>query len=377
MASIKKRTWTRSDGTKGSGWEVRYRDPDGRNRGRSFDRQDDAKRFAAGVETEINRGDYARTWQESQVHRKSTVATVASDMKNHVLPVFGGRPLGQVRPSEIQSWVKGLSTRLAPATVGRVYSYVVSIYVAAVADGLVRQSPCTKNVKLPTVSRAPIVPLDPDVVLRLIGELPEHWQAMGTLAATTGLREGELLGLTLDRVDMLRRQVHVVEQMVTVPGHGRFLAPPKTRAGLRTVPLPKMAVDALAAHLVRHPAVAVPCQRETPTGALADVKVPLIFTNVNGVPARRQNIIQSWKRATIRAGAPEGTRFHELRHFYASALIAGGESVKVVQARLGHASAEETLGTYSHLWPDSEDRSRQIVDDLFAVKVQDKERAHG
>jgi len=59
---------------------------------------------------------------------------------------------------------------------------------------------------------------------------------------------------------------------------------------------------------------------------------------------------------------PEGTRFHDLRHYYASLLIRHGESVKTVQARLGHASAAETLDTYSHLWPDSDDRTREAVD---------------
>jgi integrase len=65
------------------------------------------------------------------------------------------------------------------------------------------------------------------------------------------------------------------------------------------------------------------------------------------------------------AGLPEGTGFHELRHYYASLLIASGASVKVVQARLGHKSAMETLDTYGHLWPDSEDQTRKAVDEAL------------
>ena len=65
------------------------------------------------------------------------------------------------------------------------------------------------------------------------------------------------------------------------------------------------------------------------------------------------------------AGLPHGTRFHELRHFYASLLIRHGESVKTVQVRLGHASASETLNTYAHLWPDSDDRTREAVEEAF------------
>jgi integrase len=76
-----------------------------------------------------------------------------------------------------------------------------------------------------------------------------------------------------------------------------------------------------------------------------------------------------WRPAVKAAGAPAGTGFHALQHFYASLLIRHGESVKVVQARLGLASAAETLVIYSHLWPDSEDRTRQAVDEVFGASA--------
>ena len=85
-----------------------------------------------------------------------------------------------------------------------------------------------------------------------------------------------------------------------------------------------------------------------------------------------------WRAAVKAAGAPGGTGFHQLRHFYASLLIRHGESVKTVQARLGHASASETLDTYSHLWPDSDDRTRAAVDSvLFADSVRTGEVVDG
>ena len=65
------------------------------------------------------------------------------------------------------------------------------------------------------------------------------------------------------------------------------------------------------------------------------------------------------------AGAPAGTGFHDLRHYFASLLIRHGESVKTVQSRLGHATAAETLDAYSHLWPDSDDRTRDAIDDVL------------
>ena len=89
----------------------------------------------------------------------------------------------------------------------------------------------------------------------------------------------------------------------------------------------------------------------------------LVFTDEDGQPLQRQTFsAKVWRLAVAKAGAPADTRFHDLRHYYASLLIQHGESVKTVQVRLGHATAAETLDTYSHLWPDSEDRTREAVD---------------
>jgi integrase len=82
---------------------------------------------------------------------------------------------------------------------------------------------------------------------------------------------------------------------------------------------------------------------------------------------RRSSFGDVWRAAVKAAGAPLGTGIHQLRHYYASLLIRHGESVKVVQARLGHASASQTLDTYSHLWPDSDDRTRTAVDSVLSA----------
>ena len=115
--------------------------------------------------------------------------------------------------------------------------------------------------------------------------------------------------------------------------------PPKTKASYRVVPLPAVVVDALAAYVARCPV--------GPDG--------FIFTNDRGEPIRRTRFSDVWRPAVKTTGAPTGTGFHALRHYDASLLIRRGESVKVVRARLGLASAAETLDTYSHLWRDSED----------------------
>jgi integrase len=90
-----------------------------------------------------------------------------------------------------------------------------------------------------------------------------------------------------------------------------------------------------------------------------------IFTLADGSPVPRNRFGDLWAPAARAVGLSPRTGFHALRHFYASLLIRHGESVKVVQSRLGHASAGETLNTYAHLWPDSEDRTRAAVDSVL------------
>lgn len=86
-----------------------------------------------------------------------------------------------------------------------------------------------------------------------------------------------------------------------------------------------------------------------------------------GAPLRRQAVERAFRRAVKAAGLPEGTTPHDLRHYYAALLIRHGESVKVVQARLGHATAGETLDTYAHLWPDAEDTTRDAIDSVLGA----------
>lgn len=225
-----------------------------------------------------------------------------------------------------------------------VHGIVSTIFKTAIRDRRVASNPCD-GTKLPKVQRPQIVPLTTEQVEAVRAALPVELQGLVTLAAGTGMRQGECFGLTVDRLRFLERVMTVDRRLVTVPGQPPTLALPKTRASHRTIPLPQVVADAVAAHLAAFPA--------GPEG--------LVFT-LSGKPITRLTFGHKWRGAVAESGLPDGTGFHALRHYYASLLIRHGESVKTVQARLGHASAVETLDTYSHLWPDSDDRTRDAID---------------
>jgi integrase len=353
MASIDKRPNGR--------WRARYRErPGGLQRARHFDRKADAERFLARIQSQLLDGsyvdpsagqttvaEYAAAWQQSQLHRPTTVAQVEAHLRNHVLPFFGDRPLGSIRPTEIQAWVRGRAEVLAPATVEVVYRIFAAILNAAVDDRLLARSPCA-GVRLPRQARHEVQPPTVEQVEALIDAMPDRYKTLIVLAAGTGLRQGECFGLTVDRVDFLRRTITVDRQLVLAGTGPPQFGPPKTAASVRTVPLPNVVAESLAAHLEHWPA--------GPDG--------LNFTNERGDPLRRNRFGEIWRAAVSRAGL-DRLRYHDLRHLYASLLIRHGESVKVVQARLGHASASETLDTYSHLWPDNEERTLAAVDSIL------------
>jgi integrase len=343
---------------KGLRWMARFVDSEGREQTKSFDRKVDAQRWLDEVTAAVVTGqyvnpkagqvtfqDYAERWREMQVQRPSSRAHVETMLRRHAYPTLGGRCLSSIMPSDVQAWVKGLE--LAPATVGVIHGIVSTVMKAAIRDRRIASNPCD-GTKLPKVQRKQIVPLTTEQVAAVRDALPPQLQALVTLAAGTGMRQGECFGLTVDRVRFLERTAMVDRQLVTVQGQAPSMGPPKTRASNRTIPLPQVVVDALAAHLAEFPA--------GPDG--------LVFT-LSGKPITRSVFGHKWRAAAETAGLAAGTGFHALRHYYASLLIRHGESVKTVQARLGHASAVETLDTYSHLWPDSDDRTRDAIDSVL------------
>jgi hypothetical protein len=234
---------------------------------------------------------------------------------------------------------------------------------AAVDDDpqVIPVNPCTR-INLPKVPKRVIEPLPAMAVIALYRAITPRYRVGVALGAGLGLREGEAFGLTVPRVDFLRRKVHVLSQAQ----RGQLAAVLKTDASTRTIPADDWVLNEITAHLQRH------------GSGLGDV----IVTNRLGKVAQRNAFGTCWREAVAAATCgkdpaeprtgdecgercanpahclPKGTRFHDLRHFYASTLIAANLNPKVIQARLGHATITETMDTYGHLFPDAEDLGR-------------------
>lgn len=242
-------------------WQARYRDPSGRQRSKTFKRRIDADRFLTSIESAKLTGgyvdpkagrvtfrEYAEDWRARQLWRESTTARIESDLRVHLYPAIGDMALSAVRPSDLDVLVKALAGSLAPSTVEGVYRLAATVFKSAIRDRVISTTPCV-DVKLPEKPRREVVPLTVDQVADLADLVPKRYRALIVLGAGCGLRLSEAVGVTVDRVDFLRRTVTVDRQLVTPPkGEPRF-GPVKRAASNRVVPLPSVVADALAFHL--------------------------------------------------------------------------------------------------------------------------------
>lgn len=357
-------------------YQARWREASGRQRARSFVRKIDAERFLASVTVDTARGAYidpdagketvetfARRWAEGQPWRDSSRDRMMHVIDAQIAGRFGSAPLRAVRPSDVQAWVGEMSAAgLASSTVESYFRVLAAIMRAARRDRLIHESP-TDGIRLPRSdrSRSALVPLTTAQVLQLADAVPDRYRALVLTSSGLGLRQGEACGLTVDRVDFLRRSVRIDRQLVTPSTGPVHLGPVKTASSNRVVTLPETVADELAAHLARF-------------GAGDD---GLIFTSSTGAPLRRS----TWQAAFARASRDTGisASSHDLRHHCASLLISASCSVTAVQHFLGHKNASETLDTYSHLWPTDEGRIRDAIDAGMRAGVHEMctERASG
>jgi integrase len=293
--------------------------------------------------------EYYRVWEARQPWREATRTAVRSTFVGHVVPAMGKRPLGSVRRGDIESWAAGLS--LSASSAGLAVQHLGTMFESAVADGLIATNPA-RRAKRPRVDVTPVVPFSSDQLEALSAAAPGWFRVALTLGAACGLRQGEATGLTVDRVDFLRRQLTVDRQLVTRASGQPVFAPPKTPRSYRSVPLADVALDALSAHIDEY-----------------GIGQNGLLLHRDGHLLGRPRFGEVWRSLRKQASMPTA-RFHDTRHTFASVLLSGGVSVAAAADYLGHSPAE-LLKTYAHMVPADHERARSVVQAAFAKAATD------
>ena len=293
--------------------------------------------------------EWCDAWLESYAGRRDSTRRQAEVHLTRIKAKFGSTPLGAVRPSHIKTWCAQMAAEpLAESYVYALHARLAQLYADAIDDGLVSKSPCSRKTSPPMGKQRAYVATTAQV-WALHDAMPEHLRPAVLLGAFAGLRTAEVCGLRVADVDFMRG---VVSPAVQYPA-----APLKSAISKTPVPIPRELALDLSAHVAKRQGGTVLTDRWE--SQLAP------WTLDRAVRAARVEV----------PGLPEEFRFHDLRHYFASLLISSGADVKVVQARVRHASAKTTLDTYGHLWPDSDDTTRAAVGAVLAARIAATEAA--
>lgn len=434
MATVEAYTTTRGERR----WRVRYRTPERRQTDkRGFRRKADAQAFAASVEVAKSTGAYvpasagrttvgeaAREWlgRREAVVKPKTHYQDASMVRAHVLPRWENVAVGDVRRTAVQAWVAQMTAGgLGASGVRQALGTLHKILQDAVADRRIVANPAS-GVRLPKAVGRRRTYLDAGQLARLAvcaGDLGPVLLVLGW----TGLRFGELAGLRVEDVDVLRRQLFVRRTASDVAG--RIVeGPPKTAAGMRSVPFPAFLAPVIASQLAARGGDAraftmpgggrlrsehVRRRHLAPAQALAGTAVERVQAAAGVATSARGPVygeattaaVRAWQarngltatgvvdRVTWKALAAveglegpalalaEGARdfraltLHDLRHTAASLAISSGANVKAVQTMLGHRSAAMTLDVYADLFPDDLDSVAGALDALGSMTTQE------
>jgi integrase len=348
MASVKRRP----DGQ----WRARYRDGAGKEHARHFSRRTDAQQWLDQEITKQQTGswiapraakitveEWCTRWLDGYRTRKLSTVRMAEVHIAKIVAAFGPRRLDSLRPSDIKSWLVQLQTEHAPSYVYALHSRLAQVLADAVHDGVLARNPCSRRTAPRTGSQRPYLATTAQV-WALHDAMEERYRAGLLLASFAGLRLAEVCGLRVADVDFMRGIVSPVQQY---PAEEL-----KTEMSRTPVPIPDSLALALSAHVARYSTTWIMCDEV-------------------GRQMGPWQLQREFRRARAKVnGLPDGFRFHDLRHYFASLLIASNLDVKTVQIRLRHASAKTTLDTYGHLWPDSDDSTRAAIDVVMTARAE-------
>ncbi|WP_199439424.1 tyrosine-type recombinase/integrase [Umezawaea beigongshangensis] len=380
--SKRKRVPTARHGV-GKRYKARITGPDGNEVSESFadGQYKAAKQWVADREVKLALGTYVDT-KAGRVRLETFGTRWIADLdvdelsrenlerrfRRRIFPALGRMELGAVKPSTIRAWDaelrrEGLSDRYRHTLFGN----LSALFTAAVDDGLIVKNPLGgKSVKKPKPVKKKIVPWPEERVWAVQAALVERFRVLVDLGAGLGLRQGECFALAVDDVDFEKGTVRVCRQVKTVRSRPVFALPKYDK--VREVPLSAPVTRALRVHMARFPPVKITLPWNVPSGT--PTTAVLIVTSVRGLAIAANDFNRNyWKKALEAAGVPHDryeNGMHDLRHFFASLLLDQGESIKAVAEWLGHTDPSFTLSTYTHLMPSSDERTKSVIDGVYA-----------
>lgn len=291
------------------------------------------------------------TWQEEYLQnvKPSTAYKYKVDIENYIIPRLGATKLEDLATPMIQHFYNDLLHPKKPGvkpltakTVRCVHGIFHSALSKAVQLGYIRMNP-TDACELPRVVKKEIVPLEDDQIAAFLKAIVGHpHEYLYKIALFTGMREGEVLGLTWDCIDFRRGRLVVRRQLVRdrqKGGEYHFSTPKNGK--IRVIVLAPTVVQLFREQQKRQTLMMMDAGKKW-------VDNNLIFSNQTGGYLSYRTVYDCFKRVMTKLGLPE-TRFHDLRHTYAVAAIKSGDVIKTVQENLGHATAAFTLDVYGHV----------------------------
>ena len=367
LGNIRKKTVTRNGQTYDY-WEARYTEGYDPGSGKQIQRsitgktqKEVAQKLKAAVAA-IDAGMYIAPckmtvaewldiWSEQYLGgvKSSTVAAYKATIRTHLKPGLGAIRLDALDTHLVQSFYNALRepindrTPSSPKTVKNVHGILHKALQQAVANGYIRFNP-TNSCVLPRIEKKELQPLDEAETKLFLNAVKGHpFELLYTFVLFTGLREGEALGLTWDRIDFMRGTILVSRQLQKEKkaGGAFLLVSLKNDKPRKITPAPWVMQLLRDRKLQQY-------EHKEKAGAAWDNPMNLVFTNELGGHLIPQTVVRHFKEIVASIGRPDA-RFHDLRHSYAVASLRSGDDIKTVQGNLGHATASFTLDVYGHV----------------------------
>ena len=311
-------------------------------------------------------GEWLELWIGAYVKPRLSPQTVESYemiIRRHLIPALGAIPLNQLQPQHLQDYYsRALSSGrtdgrggLSPRTVQYHHRILSEALGNAVRTEVLGRNPASA-VTGPRPQRKGMATLAPwDVAAFLAAAREETHYALFYTALFTGLRLGELLGLTWGDLDIDLAQLRVVKALHKRRGICKLMEPKSPHSRRQIALSPSLAL------LLRQHKTGQEAQKALLGKLLTDSD--FVFCRPDGKPLDAGTVRQAFTRILRRAGLPH-LRFHDLRHSHATLMLMTGVHPKIVQERLGHSSIAVTLDAYSHVVPGLQAAARRLDEGL-------------